>query len=182
MVKKPVLSAEEKALFKKAMADITPNPKTKIKSDLKEPENQESFSYRRYQASKTTSQNYVSASLDPDDRLYFQGPNVDDKSMQKLSQGLFASPPILDLHGLSETLALNRVSDFIYAAHKQGIKVVLIIHGKGKRELLNAPILKNALNNALPNLSPVRAFCSARKSDGGTGAVYVLLHSSHYTP
>jgi DNA-nicking Smr family endonuclease len=36
-------------------------------------------------------------------------------------------------------------------------------------------VLKAAVNRWLRRTGTVRAFCSARRPDGGTGAVYVLL-------
>ena len=50
-----------------------------------------------------------------------------------------------------------------------------IIHGKGRGSGQRGPVLKSAVNRWLRRFDTVRAFCSARKMDGGTGALYVLL-------
>jgi DNA-nicking Smr family endonuclease len=55
-----------------------------------------------------------------------------------------------------------------------------IIHGKGYGSYQKQPVLKAKLNSWLRQHEHVQAFCSARASDGGTGAVYVLIKSHHF--
>jgi DNA-nicking Smr family endonuclease len=57
-------------------------------------------------------------------------------------------------------------------------RCVRIIHGKGKSSEGKLPVLKGKVNSWLRQRDEVIAFCSARPSDGGTGAVYVLLKRS----
>jgi DNA-nicking Smr family endonuclease len=52
---------------------------------------------------------------------------------------------------------------------------VRIIHGKGKGSGPRGPVLKTAVNMILRKTEPVLAFTSARRVDGGTGAINVLL-------
>jgi len=52
---------------------------------------------------------------------------------------------------------------------------VRIIHGKGRGSGNRGPVLKSAVNRWLRRHGAVRAFCSARRNDGGTGALYVLI-------
>lgn len=175
MTKKFTLSDEDKRLFAEAIAASKPlTPKKQIK----EPERSDdtpSQAYRRYQASK------ISDAADPipivsaETPLLFRRTIVSDKKWRALQQGLFPNPATLDLHGLREDEAIRRLNDFIYQSHQKKINVVLIVHGKGNRNTLHAPILKNAVNVQLRQLDSVLAFCSARPEDGGNGAVYVLL-------
>jgi DNA-nicking Smr family endonuclease len=52
---------------------------------------------------------------------------------------------------------------------------VRIIHGKGKGSGPRGPVIKTAVNMILRKTAPVLAFTSARRIDGGTGAINVLL-------
>jgi DNA-nicking Smr family endonuclease len=52
---------------------------------------------------------------------------------------------------------------------------VRVIHGKGKGSGPKGPVIKTAVNMILRKTAPVLAFTSARRVDGGTGAIIVLL-------
>ena len=77
----------------------------------------------------------------------------------------------LDLHGLSVAQAKKTLINFL---NKHPKKAVHIIHGKDNRYNTH-PILKNHVNHWLKQLPGVIAFHSATTSDGGSGALYVLL-------
>lgn len=87
----------------------------------------------------------------------------------------------LDMHGLKPVEASEKLIRFIHEASQQGLRSLLIIHGKGGRnpETAPAPVLKNLVNHWLQQMPQVLAFCSALAKDGGTGAVYVLLKRYH---
>jgi DNA-nicking Smr family endonuclease len=175
MTKKTTLSDEDKHLFAEAMAANKPlAPKKKVE-ETKKPQDTQSLAYRRYQASRTTPNTNTAPMVNADSPLLFCRANVSDKQMQNLQQGIFPKPAVLDLHGLTENEAMERLNDFIYQSQKRKITVVLIVHGKGSRSSAQAPILKNAVNEQLRRLDAVVAFCSARSVDGGNGAVYVML-------
>lgn len=175
MTKKTTLSDEDKRLFAEAMAANKPlTPKKKIE-ETKKSQDTQSLAYRRYQASRTTPNIDTAPMVNANSALLFCRANVSDKQMQQLQQGIFPKPAVLDLHGLTENEAIARLNDFIYQSQKRKITVVLIIHGKGNRNNLHSPILKNTINEQLRRLDAVLAFCSARSADGGNGAVYVML-------
>jgi DNA-nicking Smr family endonuclease len=69
--------------------------------------------------------------------------------------------------------AKNALSHFLAACKRNGIRHVLMIHGKGRSN--RKPILKNKLNHWLRQTDDVLAFCSAMSKDGSSGALYVLL-------
>ena len=60
----------------------------------------------------------------------------------------------------------------------RGSCCVRIIHGKGRKSLADAPVLKPMVAAWLKNRQLVLAYCSAKATQGGTGAVYVLLRSN----
>lgn len=98
---------------------------------------------------------------------------ISNKTLRKLRKGQYNVEATLDLHGMSVEVARTAVDDFLQYSLQEGIRVVLIIHGKGHHS--QTPILKNKLNHWLRETNVVLAFCSAAPSHGSRGAIYVLL-------
>ena len=109
--------------------------------------------------------------------LSFQRSGVRVQVMRRLRRGLCPIDSELDLHGLSQSMARDRLADFIVRARESGCRCVRIIHGKGYRSGGRGPVLKTAVNLWLRRHLDVIAFTSARAIDGGTGALYVLLRT-----
>jgi DNA-nicking Smr family endonuclease len=112
-----------------------------------------------------------------DATLTFQRPGVRIQVMRRLRRGLYPIEDELDLHGLTQTAARDRLADFIARRRDGGCRCVRIIHGKGYRSGVRGPVLKAAVNLWLRRHTDVIAFVSARAIDGGAGAVYVLLRA-----
>jgi DNA-nicking Smr family endonuclease len=107
--------------------------------------------------------------------LSYQRSGVRAQVMRRLKRGLYPSEDELDLHGLSQTAARDRLVEFLARSRDNARRCVRIIHGKGYRSGARGPVLKTAVDLWLRRHSDVMAFSSARAIDGGTGAVYVLL-------
>jgi DNA-nicking Smr family endonuclease len=109
--------------------------------------------------------------------LTFKRGGVRDQVMRRLRRGLYPTEAELDLHGLSQASARDRLVDFIARAREAGLRCVRIVHGKGYRSGARGPVLKSAVNLWLRRHMDVTAFTSAKAIDGGTGALYVLLRA-----
>ncbi len=109
------------------------------------------------------------------DPLSFRRPGVRDQTLRQLRRGRYPVEDELDLHGLSQAAARDRLAEFIAESSLMGLRCVRIVHGKGYRSGARGPVLKIAVNTWLRRHGDVLAFTSARVIDGGTGAVYVLL-------
>jgi DNA-nicking Smr family endonuclease len=109
--------------------------------------------------------------------LSFKRGGVRDQVMRRLRRGLIPSEDELDLHGLNQTEARDRLADFIARSRGAGSRCVRVVHGKGYRSGARGPILKTAVNLWLRRHLDVMAFTSAKVIDGGTGALYVLLRA-----
>ena len=94
-----------------------------------------------------------------------------------LQRGTYRVAAELDLHGLRWDEAKVVMVRFLAAARDADARCVRIIHGKGLRSKGDGPVIKQRIDGWLRQRSEVLAFCSARREDGGTGAVYVLLRS-----
>jgi DNA-nicking Smr family endonuclease len=109
--------------------------------------------------------------------LSFHRAGVRIQAMRRLRRGLYPIEDELDLHGLNQAEARDRLADFIARSRASGRRCVRIIHGKGSRSGGRGPVLKTAVNLWLRRHMDIMAFTSARAIDGGTGAVYVLLRA-----
>lgn len=103
---------------------------------------------------------------------------LDRRVLQKLRRGEYAFREHLDLHGMTRDEAREEVERFLAEMHAGGQRCVLIVHGRGNNSKDNIPVLKVALTTWLERgriARRVLAFCTARPTDGGAGAMYVLL-------
>ena len=94
---------------------------------------------------------------------------------QRLKHGRFSAQDELDLHGATVVQAESLLRQFIIEAHAHEFGCVRIIHGKGRRDDGGLPVLKNLVDRLLRQRGDVLAFHSAPATQGGTGAVVVLL-------
>jgi DNA-nicking Smr family endonuclease len=109
------------------------------------------------------------------DELFFVRTGIQNNVIRKLKRGQYAIEDELDLHGQTSTEAKLSVAEFLLFCTQNGLKVVRIIHGKGRGSFNKQAVLKVKVNHWLQQRDEVLAFCSARQIDGGTGALYVLL-------
>jgi DNA-nicking Smr family endonuclease len=112
---------------------------------------------------------------DSGDEISFRRPGVQDSVMRKLKRGEYRVEEMCDLHGLRVDEAKIALREFLAGALANHLRCVRIIHGKGKGSGPRGPVLKTAVNLILRKTGPVLAFTSARRVDGGTGAINVLL-------
>ncbi|MEO6362643.1 MAG: Smr/MutS family protein [Caldimonas sp.] len=113
--------------------------------------------------------------LDTDDALSFRRRGVGADVVRKLRRGVWVLQGELDLHGLRRDEARERLGEFLRDAGRRGLRCVRVIHGKGNGSPGREPVLKSKVRNWLVQKSEVLAFTQARASDGGHGAVVVLL-------
>ena len=116
--------------------------------------------------------------LDPYYPLEFKRPGVQNGVFRKLKQGKYAMDARLDLHRLTAEQAREQVFGFIREAQAYDLRNVLIVTGRGNHSSSPEAILKSYVNKWLPEFDEVQAYCSAIPSQGGTGAVYVMLKKS----
>jgi DNA-nicking Smr family endonuclease len=111
---------------------------------------------------------YIEGSVHPHGRLY-----LDD-----LRSGKFSVQAHLDLHGLNLQAARFVLDEFLLESVRAGFTCVRVIHGRGRHSYKHHPVLKENIQRGLCTRRLGRhviAYTSARRCDGGGGAVYVLL-------
>jgi DNA-nicking Smr family endonuclease len=115
------------------------------------------------------------APIDTGDEMAFRRVGVQETALRKLRRGQFRVEAECDLHGLRAEEAKAELRAFLAAAVARGLRCVRVIHGKGLGSGPRGPVLKIAVNLVLRKSAAVLAFAPARRVDGGTGALYVLL-------
>ena len=121
---------------------------------------------------------------DPAARLAAQPAAMDQRRYQRLRRGKLEPEARLDLHGMTLARAHGALRGFILRAEGAGLRVLLVITGKGRgadaeRPLFEAP---GALRHQVPDwlaTMPLAEFVlqvlPAHRSHGGSGAYYVVL-------
>ena len=115
------------------------------------------------------------------EELSYRSGGIQDTVFRKLQRGAYRIGAELDLHGMRADEAKLAIVRFLADCKDRDLRCVRIIHGKGLRSKGEGPVLKQRLDGWLRQRSDVLAFCSARRQDGGTGAVYVLLKKGDRT-
>ena len=109
--------------------------------------------------------------------LKFLRPGHSPDLLRKLRRGHWRAEDELDLHGLNRIQAGYAVSGFLEQAVSQGMRCVRVVHGKGNGSPGRAAVLKDKVRGWLVQKREVLAFVQARASDGGSGALVVLLRA-----
>ena len=96
----------------------------------------------------------------------------------KLQAGQFSPESHLDLHGMNAQQAFDALIGFFRAAYFKGQRTVLVVPGRGLNSPHGISILREKVQEWFtqePLKRVILAFCTAKPSDGGAGALYVLL-------
>lgn len=122
------------------------------------------------------SDNYIPAhELESGEELLYLREGHAPDILSKLRRGHWVIQAAIDLHGLVSDEARLYVAGFLADCKKRGVRCVRIVHGKGLGSRNREPVLKHKLRNWLMQKDEVIAYAEARKQDGGSGAVIVLL-------
>ena len=126
----------------------------------------------------------ISDELDPesllltDDELGWHREGLGSDVVRKLRRGHWVIQEEIDLHGARSDEARSLVGDFLRDSLRRGLRCVRVVHGKGHGSKDRVPVLKNKVRKWLAQRDEVIAFCAARPSDGGSGALIVLLRAT----
>jgi DNA-nicking Smr family endonuclease len=164
-------------LFRDAMRDVKPIPqRTRAPAGRRKPPARARFTAADRAAVLVESLQGLDGEItDTGDEITFRRTGVQDDILRKLKRGEYRVEDVCDLHGLRVDEAKQALRQFLAEALAQHRRCVRIIHGKGKGSGPKGPVIKTAVNMILRKTAPVLAFTSARRVDGGTGAINVLL-------
>jgi DNA-nicking Smr family endonuclease len=114
------------------------------------------------------------------------GSGLDGNTAEKLKRGQLAPGARIDLHGLTEDRAHQALLGFLRRAQKDGIKLALVVTGKGNPKNEDGALWTMRSHGVLKEMVPrwlnEKDFASliagsgpAHRRHGGDGALYVYL-------
>jgi DNA-nicking Smr family endonuclease len=112
---------------------------------------------------------------------------MDRRSFERLRRGKITPDARLDLHGMTSERAHSALVGFVLDAHGRGLRLLLVITGKGRPGDPGTVIperhgiLRHSLAhwlNAPPLAGKVLQVAPAHQRHGGGGAFYVYLRRS----
>ena len=174
--------AMDDALFRAAMEEVQPIPKSKtdpvvpLVTRTAQEIDEEAEALAQLAELVATGEGLDLS--DTDEHIEGLAGNVDHGLLAKLRRGDFSVQAHLDLHGLIADDARAELERFLTESRKRGHRCVLVIHGRGLHSKDQSPVLKSRIGALLSRgkLSRiVLGYSTARPADGGAGAVYVLL-------
>ena len=101
--------------------------------------------------------------------------DLDRRSWLKLRRGNYPIDARIDLHGLTQAEAHDRLGTFLAAAQVRGNRCVLVITGRGVRHGGTLRAMTPRWLEEAPNRARVLSYAQAQVHHGGEGALYVLL-------
>jgi DNA-nicking Smr family endonuclease len=108
----------------------------------------------------------------------FVAHGVDRREIKKLKRGQYPVQDRCDLHGMTAAEARTSAGRFLDNSRHRELRCVCIVHGRGLHSAGSVSILKTRVRELLRSHRSVLAYSDAPSSDGGAGAVYVLLRRS----
>jgi len=169
----------ERNLFRSAMSDAVP-----LQSDgrVEQPASELEPTARQFEldesqalAESISDEIDIDRLLDTDGDLSFRRPGVGADVVRRLRRGHWVLQSQIDLHGLRVDEAREVLVDYLAGCLRREQRCVRVIHGKGLGSVNKEPVLKGKVLRWLTQRDEVLAFCQAGPTDGGSGALVVLL-------
>ena len=179
--RRPAVHPDDVNLFRASVGDVTPLPRPKrVEHERPLPRPVPAQRLRDNQEVLTDSLSDAvpwDAGLEAGDELSFARNGIGAQTFRKLRRGHWVIQAELDLHGLVVEEAHGLLVEFLNQCTRRGLRCIRIIHGKGLRSKNREPVLKRKVAGWLMQRDEILAFCQARHTEGGGGAVVVLLKS-----
>lgn len=177
-----VTQAEEK-LWRLVTRDVAPLPGHELSSDLPEDEQAEpvpSAPPRALPQPAALPQRAAPVALPrlpPPELAHGNVAGIDKRTAERMRRGQMPIEARIDLHGMTQDDAHNALNGFVARSHALGRRCLLVITGKGSRDVGTGVLRKNVPHwlNQRGLRERILAFSYAQPRDGGEGALYVLL-------
>ncbi|MCZ4058449.1 DNA endonuclease SmrA [Pantoea sp. LMR881] len=165
-------------LFRDAMGDVTPLKDTANTLWLKSP----STKAPRQTESEAEQENFLTrGDLDIvplNTLLEYKADGIQQGVLDKLRKGEYPLNASLNLLRQPVETCRQAVFSFIMQARKEGLRNLLIIHGKGRNDDSHANIIRSYVARWLKQFDDVQTYCVAQSYHGGSGALYVGMRKT----
>ncbi|UES37972.1 Smr/MutS family protein [Roseibium aggregatum] len=180
--KKGTLSPEDRELWGKVAKTLTPlhpDRAQDLKAELEKITETEPAAPAKALKTATAIQAPAAAKAPPTPLPLHQ---LEHRYRRKLVRGVKAIDARIDLHGLTQHQAHDRLRGFLYQAQARSHKVVLVITGKGSSDARAYMDERGVLRRMVPQWlsmpdlrSVVLGYEEAHANHGGGGALYVRI-------
>lgn len=178
MVKRASPTPDEKAAFRREVADVKPLQWDRVHHEPPLPPAIPRQHLHDEAAALNESLHgpaLIDLYLEGGDEAAWRRDGVPKTWLGDLRRGRWVAQEKLDLHGMNRDEARSAVAAFLHECRQYGHRCVRIVHGKGLSSPGREPVLKKLVLGWLSQRREVLAFCQARSAEGGAGAVMVLL-------
>jgi DNA-nicking Smr family endonuclease len=169
-------SAEKDEEFRRAVADAQPleAPRKVVHQRRPAPLPRQRLRDERAVLDESLGPLSLDDALDSGNELTYLADGLRREVLRKLRRGHWIVEDELDLHGMNRVQAENSVREFVRHCRTSRKRCLRIVHGKGLGSRNREPVLKGLLRKWLLR-EEVLAFSQAPATQGGSGAVLVLL-------
>ncbi len=178
MRRRSIPAADDRAAFHDAVADALPLKTDRVHHEPPPPPAIPRHSRQDAAAALREALNgpdLLDLQLEGGDEAAWARPGLPRSVLRDLRRGRWVVQEQLDLHGMNRDEARVAVADFLHESTQHGLRCLRVVHGKGLGSPGREPVLKKLVMGWLGQRRDVLAFCQARATDGGAGAVLVLL-------
>lgn len=169
---------DEDALFREAMNDVSPLKDATTTLWLKAP----STRPPKQQYADQPDENFLTRGfldvIPLTTKLEWKAEGIQQGVLDKLRKGEYRLDASLNLLRQPVETCRQALFSFIRESQRQGLRNLLIIHGKGRENESHANIVRSYLARWLAEFSEVQTFATAQRQHGGEGALYVGLRKS----
>ena len=183
-MKKRDLSDDEKELWKEFSKSTKPLPRQNQKTQDTKPDKKKRINSVNLKDQEKYFMGVQKTSAHVEKTSALPMLSMDSKLHTKMRQGKIRPEAKLDLHGLHLAQAQPTLTKFVLDAHGKGLRLILIITGKGRNseDYDVIPKRKGVLKATVPNWlsmeplsSKILQITNAHVKHGGGGAFYVYL-------
>ncbi|ALB62666.1 FIG00554445: hypothetical protein [Cronobacter condimenti 1330] len=171
------MNPDDKSLFLDAMEDVKPLKNADTAPWMKPKIDRTAARIDTLQLDNPLTTGFLDL-IPLDKPLEFRREGLQQGVLDKLRLGKYTQQASLNLLRQPVEQCRQMLFAFVHQAKHDGLRNLLIIHGKGREENAHANVIRSYLARWLTELDDVQAFCTALTHHGGNGACYVALKKS----
>ncbi len=171
------MNLDDKSLFLDAMEDVKPLKNCASSQWIKPVKDKKPPKIDAVQLDNFLTTDYLEI-IPLDTPLEFKREGLQNGVLDKLRLGKYSQQASLNLLRQPVEQCRQQLFAWIQQAKQDGLRNLLIVHGKGREDRSHANVVRSYLARWLVEFAEVQAFCSAMPHHGGSGACYVALKKS----
>ncbi|ERK17518.1 hypothetical protein L579_3397 [Pantoea sp. AS-PWVM4] len=172
------MNLDDDDLFRDAMGDVTPLKDCANTQWLRDPSTKAPRALQRNDAEENFLTRGFLEIIPLATPLEYKADGIQQGVLDKLRSGKYPLDASLNLLRQPVETCRQSLFNFMMQGRKQGLRNLLIIHGKGRDDESHANIVRSYVACWLTQFDEVQTFCVAQPHHGGAGALYVGLRKT----